>query len=138
MRFTLLMEDLETTHRQFRQSEGIDYKTAEKAVVQLARFHAPLANNPEIEKNFEPYSKFFSNIKSFAPNNILCEEFMNRVQTLFVNEMTTLWKAVQQVDFKGTPLEGSTLPQLLAKLDIGKFMDLHKQMLNNMLTFDKA
>lgn len=83
MRFTLLMEDLEGPYHQVRQSAGIDLKTAQQAVVQLARFHGPLANNPEVEKVFEPYSRFFSNIKSFAANNILCEEFMERVQSLF-------------------------------------------------------
>lgn len=45
---------------------------------------------------------------------------------------------MQHVDFKGTPLQGTHLHEILAKLDLQKFLALHKQMLNNMLTFDKA
>jgi len=63
---------------------------------------------------------------------------MERVQTLFQTEMTALWKAVQHADFSGSPLQGTRLPELLNKLDIKKFLELHKQMLHNMLTFDKA
>lgn len=104
MRFMLLMEDLEPAYHQIQQSQGVDLKTAQMAVTELARFHGPLANNPEIEKHFEPYSKFFSNIKSFAANNILCEEFMERVQALFESEMSTLWGVVKQMNFAGTSL----------------------------------
>lgn len=140
-KYTLILADLQTptgTFHQVDQFEGLDLKTAELSVRELARFHAQFTNNPEVEKNFECYSRFFSNIKSFTPQNILCQEFMDRVQALFEAELTGLAGVLGQINLAGSALEKAEIQQSVKKLNAKQLVEHHRQVLKHMLEFDKA
>lgn len=113
-KYTLVLADLAEptgTFHQISQIQGVDIKTAELAIRELARFHGQFTNNPNVEKNFECYSKFFSNIKSFSAQNVLCPEFMDRVQALFETEIGGLYGALGKINLENTVFHGAEIHQ---------------------------